>query len=77
VASGAVSGNLVDTAWSTTMDGRERESHAAMDGQVVPFGQTFVSGLGNHLRYPGDPSAPAEDRINCRCSKRYLIRKAS
>jgi uncharacterized protein with gpF-like domain len=77
VASGAVSGNLVDTQWRTILDGRERESHAAMDGQVVPFGQTFVSGLGNHLRYPGDPSAPAEDRINCRCSKRYVIRKAS
>jgi hypothetical protein len=77
VASGAVSGNLVDTQWRTILDGRERDWHASMDGQVVPFGQTFVDGLGNHLRYPGDPAAPAETRINCRCSKRYLIRKAS
>jgi uncharacterized protein with gpF-like domain len=53
--------------WNTAGDERVRESHADMEGQQVPLGQPFVSGLGNDLMYPGDPSAPAEDVINCRC----------
>ena len=55
--------------WFTTRDGRERDSHAAMDGQVRPGpGQPFISGNGNPLMYPGDPSAPFEDTAQCRCS---------
>jgi len=77
VASGAVPGNLVDQKWHTTMDGRERDSHASLNGQVVPFGQPFISGDGNRLRYPGDPQAPISEVANCRCSKTFLIRKAS
>lgn len=77
IASGSVSGNLVDQKWNTTMDGRERDSHAALNGQVVPFGQPFISGAGNRLRYPGDPQAPISEIANCRCSKTFLIRKAS
>jgi hypothetical protein len=77
VASGSVSGNLVQAQWRTILDGRERDWHATMDGQTVPWGQSFIDGLGNRLAFPGDPSAPAETRINCRCSKRYIIRKAA
>lgn len=54
--------------WNTAKDERVRGSHRAMHGQVQPFGSPFISGLGNELRYPGDPAAPPEDTIQCRCS---------
>jgi hypothetical protein len=77
IGSGKVSGNLVDATWNVILDGRERDWHASMAGQTVPFGQTFVDGLGNRLKFPGDPAAPAETVINCRCSLSYRVRKAS
>lgn len=76
VASGAVSGNRIDEIWDVTMDGRERDSHGAMNGQVQSFGQPFISGAGYRLRYPGDPLAPVSERAGCRCSKTFRIRKA-
>lgn len=54
--------------WNTAKDERVRDSHAAMHGQVQPHGSPFISGLGNALMYPGDPEAPAEDVIQCRCA---------
>lgn len=54
--------------WNTAKDERVRASHSAMHGQVQPFGQPFVSGNGNLLNYPGDPEAPPEETIQCRCA---------
>lgn len=54
--------------WIATHDGRTRDWHASMTGQKVRMGQPFVDGLGNVLQFPGDPSAPAETTISCRCS---------
>jgi len=53
--------------WRTAGDARVRDSHAAMDGDVRPEGEPFLSGAGNYLEYPGDPKAPPEETINCRC----------
>jgi hypothetical protein len=64
----------VDQGWFPRDDGSVRASHAAMRGQVRPLGEAFVSGLGNRLRHPGDPAAPAEDVIGCRCRKRTVVR---
>lgn len=54
--------------WVATNDSRTRDSHAAMDGQIVGMHEAFVSGDGNELEYPGDPKAPPEDICNCRCT---------
>lgn len=54
--------------WLDSNDDRVRESHQGMDGQRVPIDQDFQSPLGAHLNAPGDPSAPAEEVINCRCT---------
>lgn len=61
--------------WRTMLDARVRDSHSAMEGQVQPHGQPFTTGRGNHMRYPGDPAAPAEDRIGDRCALEttYLV----
>jgi hypothetical protein len=66
----------VDKAWNTTEDGRERDTHHEMNGQVVGLNEAFQSPSGATLRYPGDPDAPAEEVINCRCSRTFRINSA-
>lgn len=58
----------VQRTWRATLDKRTRDSHAAMDGQSVGMNKPFVTPGGEELMYPGDPSASAGERINCRCS---------
>jgi HK97 family phage portal protein len=52
--------------WSTTMDGKERDSHGEADGQTVPIDEPFHLAGGDGM-YPGDPSLPPEELVNCRC----------
>jgi hypothetical protein len=67
--------NLVDEIWNSTRDTRTRETHRAMNRQVRPYGVAFDSPSGAQLRYPGDPLAPADEVINCRCHKTRRIRQ--
>ena len=53
--------------WFTARDSRVRGHHVSMHGQLRPVNKPFVSGQGNLLMYPGDPSAPASDVVQCRC----------
>lgn len=57
---------LAARSWITQRDDRVRESHEAVDRDVVPAGQPFMVG-GFEARFPGDPSLPIGLRINCRC----------
>lgn len=59
--------NMVRT-WHSGNSSRTRDSHRAMDGQKRGMDEPFESGNGNALMYPGDPSAPANDTVNCRCT---------
>ncbi len=52
--------------WLAAEDDRTRPDHAAADGQIVGMDESFDVG-GSSLAYPGDPSAPADQIINCRC----------
>lgn len=54
-------------AWIATEDSRTRPSHAAADRQVVPITQPFEVGASS-LLMPGDPSGPAHETVNCRCT---------
>lgn len=54
--------------WLATGDERTRDWHSSMSGQVVDIKGKFKSGLGNLLEYPGDPSAPLNDTVQCRCT---------
>jgi SPP1 gp7 family putative phage head morphogenesis protein len=54
--------------WISSRDSRVRETHESLDGDVVPRDQKFVSSSGAALAFPGDPDAPPEEVINCRCT---------
>lgn len=59
--------------WISVQDDRTRDAHLIMDGVVVPIDEKFEvpetsQSEGAFLEYPGDPSAPASQVCNCRCS---------
>ena len=56
--------------WLATVDDRTRESHTEANGQTVELNDSFEVGDAS-LAYPGDPSGPAEEVINCRCVVAY------
>jgi hypothetical protein len=53
--------------WMTSVDGRERPAHRAVDGDIVDFKERFNVG-GELLFQPGDPFGSAKNVVNCRCS---------
>jgi hypothetical protein len=55
--------------WISRGDSRVRELHRKLHGQPVKSGQAFWRWplTGEEIRYPGDPTAPLSERINCRC----------
>lgn len=55
------------STWIPINDNLTRDHHASMSGQTVRIGEVFVDGIGNLIRYPGDPGAPPNTTINCRC----------
>lgn len=61
------SGIRFEQVWCSAEDERTRPSHAAADGQRRGQGEAFEVG-GARLERPGDPNAPADEVINCRCT---------
>ena len=53
--------------WIARADEKTRDTHAELSGSIVRANEYFVSSSGARLMYPGDPRAPAEEIINCRC----------
>lgn len=64
---------MIRRIWDTSRDKFVRDSHGHMEGQSVGLNEPFTSGDGNKLMYPGDPNAPASDRIRCRCDTHVRI----
>ena len=52
--------------WDSTLDGKTRPAHRALDGQIVGVDGYFKSESGYKALYPGDFGVPSED-CNCRC----------
>ncbi|MCS3467089.1 hypothetical protein M2401_000810 [Pseudomonas sp. JUb42] len=63
--------------WRTRMDGKERRTHGAMNGQKVEKDQPFHSPSGAMLMFPCDSSlgAPLSERARCRCVAEYSLKK--
>jgi len=45
--------------------------HVELDGVERQITEKFLTNLGNKLEHPRDPTAPAEEVINCRCYLTY------
>lgn len=56
--------------WDSTLDGKVRDSHRMVDGEIREIDKPFSNGL----LYPGDPNGRAEEVINCRCA---LLQRAT
>ncbi len=50
--------------WDATLDGKTRDSHRMVDGEIRELNEKFSNGL----MYPGDPSGGAAEVVNCRCA---------
>lgn len=59
-------GSTVTKTWRTRHDEKVRPAHKAANGQIQHGGEPFIVG-GFPMRFPGDPKAPIELVINCRC----------
>jgi hypothetical protein len=59
--------------WLAASDNRTRPTHRAAHGQVVGSHEQFLVGT-SLMDRPGDPDAPLDEVIQCRCSAAYLTR---
>lgn len=68
-----VIGEKLSKVWITAGDGRVRDGsngngdHVSLNNTKANEQGIWVSGSGNDLRFPLDPAAVPEERINCRC----------
>lgn len=58
--------------WLATEDSRTRPTHRTADGQQRPLNEPFTVG-GFDLLFPGDPTGPPQEVINCRCTLLDII----
>lgn len=58
--------------WDAALDGRTRDSHARVDGEIRELDEKFSNGL----MFPGDPSGGAAEVVNCRCTANTRARWA-
>lgn len=58
--------------WDATLDGRTRESHRRVDGEIRELDEKFSNGL----MFPGDPNGSAAEVVNCRCTSNTRARWA-
>lgn len=57
-------------------DGKSgKRQHWKMKNVRVKVGEFFTLPSGAQLRYPGDPSGPISETIQCRCTIRSVLRK--
>ena len=61
----------LEKEWIATLDARTRDSHRAVDSEVVPISKTFSNGC----RYPADPQGDPSEIYNCRCTMCSVIPK--
>lgn len=67
VETGKLRASQIRRVWRSAGDRRVRDTHAGLHGDTAGLTEAFQSPSGATLRFPGDPLAPAAERINCRC----------
>lgn len=64
---GRVSASIVVKVWHAFLDEKTRFTHRLLNKKEVAFYDQFTTARGAHLMHPGDPSAPADEIVCCRC----------
>jgi HK97 family phage portal protein len=64
----------LEKEWIATRDKRTRDTHNAVDGQTREMDEHYDVG-GAKMLFPGDPSGPAKEVIQCRCTEGYNVKK--
>lgn len=59
---------VLTKTWISAVDNRTRQDHLSENGQSVDLEANFIISSGIEMSYPGDPKAPANEVINCRCT---------
>ena len=73
ISNGDIEVDALTDEWITARDERVRGSHRTMHRQKRKHGEPFTTGNGVSIRFPGDPNAPANEVIKCRCIKTTRI----
>lgn len=76
IEAGSIDPKNLERMWDSSRDKRVRRTHRILQGQKRPWGGTWQTENGV-LRYPGDPEAPAEEVIQCRCLLTTRIKGAA
>lgn len=66
---GILDRDSLEQTWNTAVDERRRGTHKPMHKQKRKMGEYFITGAGVLMKYPGDPNAPANETVRCRCMK--------
>ncbi len=67
VEQGHLAAEDLTRTWVTARDEKVRGSHRALNGVRKGLDEVF-QGFAGVLRFPGDPLAPASERVRCRCA---------
>lgn len=60
--------------WIAVHDGRTRDAHRELDGQMLPKNKRFINSIGA-IRWPADELAAPANVYNCRCSLDIVMPK--
>lgn len=74
VAKAEILGDTLYKQWLATEDERTRITHREADGQAQRLTTPFLVG-GFPLLFPGDPTGPGHETINCRCTSLFVDRE--
>lgn len=58
--------------WLSSHDSRVRDSHKEADGTIAKIDEPFQLD-GGPVAYPGDPTGPAGEVVNCRCTLLFPV----
>lgn len=59
---------VMTKTWISAVDNRTRRDHLLENQQSVDLDEDFTMASGVKIAYPGDPKAPSNEVINCRCT---------
>ncbi len=74
IYSSSLFADSLQKTWVSKSDPSVRSAHRQLHGKTVSIGESFVEKNLPAIRFPGDPFAPPEMTVNCRCRLRVTKR---